>query len=163
MNDINIIAVDPRQADHAKDLIHLLDLYAGGPCGRGYGLEDSVKQNLCALLAGQVHYRGWLAYRAGVAVGLVNAFLGVSSFRAKLLLNIHDICVHPGAQRQGIGSALLRHVEQAAIAESCCKITLEVLEANQPAVSAYLKAGFKPYELDPKLGQARFFEKYTGL
>jgi len=163
MDDLKIIAVDPKRADHGRDLISLLDLYASGPSGRGYGLDDTVKENLCALLTLQAHYRGWLAYRAGVAVGLVNAFLGVSSFRAQLLLNIHDICVHPDAQRQGVGSALLKHVEQAAIKESCCKITLEVLEANRPAVGAYLKAGFKPYELDPSLGQARFFEKYTGL
>jgi hypothetical protein len=30
-------------------------------------------------------------------------------------------------------------------------------------VGAYLKAGFKPYQLDPKMGQAMFFEKYIGI
>ncbi|NCV05652.1 MAG: GNAT family N-acetyltransferase [Betaproteobacteria bacterium] len=157
---IIIVSVDPRRSDHAHDLLQLLDLYASGPSGRGYGLEDHAKARLCELLAEQAHYRGWLAYRDHEALGLVNAFLGISSFRAMPLLNIHDICVHPKAQRTGIGRALLDHVEKAAVSEACCKITLEVLEGNHAAVAAYVKAGFKPYQLDPQMGQARFFEKY---
>jgi hypothetical protein len=38
-----------------------------------------------------------------------------------------------------------------------------VLQGNQAAVGAYLKAGFKPYQLDPQMGQAMFFEKYIGI
>jgi ribosomal protein S18 acetylase RimI-like enzyme len=163
MTSLNIIDLDPKNPQHACDLIGLLDGYASGPSGRGYGLEAPVKQALPALLARQAHYRGWLAYRDNEALGLVNAFLGVSSFRAKLLLNIHDICVHPKAQHQGIGGALLEHVEQAAVSQACCKITLEVLEGNKAAIGAYLKAGFKPYQLDPQMGQALFFEKYIDI
>ena len=162
MNEIQIRSVDLSKAQDVRDLIDLLDLYASGPSGRSYGLDERVRQSLPELLAKQAHYRGWLAYRNDEALGLVNAFLGVSSFRAKLLLNIHDICVHPKAQHQGIGRALLELVEQAALREACCKITLEVLEGNKPAIGAYLKAGFKPYQLDPKMGQAMFFEKYIG-
>ena len=163
MNSLNIIALDPKNPQHARDLVDLLDLYASGPSGRGYGLEVSVKAKLPELLASQAHYRGWLAYRNKEALGLVNAFLGVSTFRAKQLLNIHDICMHPKALHQGIGRALLEHVEQAALGEACCKMTLEVLEGNKAAVGAYLKAGFKPYQLDPEMGQAVFFEKYIGI
>jgi len=163
MQSITIVSIDFNHAKHEADLVELLDRYASGPSGRGYGLEPHVKQHIGPLLASQSHYRDWLAYRNEEALGLVNAFLGVSSFRAKLLLNIHDICVHPQAQHQGIGTALLEHVETAAISEGCCKITLEVLQGNQAAVGAYLKAGFKPYQLDPQMGQAMFFEKYIGI
>jgi len=74
-------------------------------------------------------------------VGLVNAFLGVSTFRARLLLNIHDICVHPHFQRRGIGAAWQEVVAHAARSEGCCRITLEVLEGNLGALAAYRRAG----------------------
>jgi ribosomal protein S18 acetylase RimI-like enzyme len=105
------------------------------------------------------HYRGWLAYRDDVPVGLLNAFVGLSTFRAQRLLNIHDLCVRPGLERQGIGSQLLRAAESFARAEGFCKLTLEVLERHTSAVSAYEKAGFQAYQLSPELGRALFFEK----
>jgi ribosomal protein S18 acetylase RimI-like enzyme len=53
----------------------------------------------------------------------------------------------------------MNKIEDLAISKGCCKITLEVLEGNQVAKSAYIKAGFKGYELDPEMGKAVFWEK----
>ncbi len=54
---------------------------------------------------------------------------------------------------------LLEKVEELAHEKGCCKITLEVIEGNEVAKSAYLKFGFAEYELDPALGHALFWQK----
>lgn len=40
-----------------------------------------------------------------------------------------------------------------------CKMTLEVLQANQSAQALYRKVGFAGYTLDPSQGQALFWQK----
>ena len=54
---------------------------------------------------------------------------------------------------------LLAAVEAHAIGLNCCKLTLEVLEGNTIAQSAYRSLGFDGYQLDPSLGKALFWEK----
>jgi len=151
--------IDLANAGHVAAMLTLLDEYAAGPTGRGYGLDEDVRGRLPAVLAARPYYVGWLAFVDAAPAGVVNCFEGVSTFRAQPLLNIHDIAVSPRFQRRGIGSALLAAVETEARVRGCCKITLEVLEGNSSAVAAYLKAGFEPYALDPAMGRAMFFER----
>jgi ribosomal protein S18 acetylase RimI-like enzyme len=156
---IQIHTLRPHEPTDAQALVDLLDLYARGPTGKGEGLSPDVRKSLPGTLGEMPHYRGWLAYRDDAPVGLLNAFVGLSTFRAQRLLNIHDLCVRPGLERQGIGSQLLRAAESFARAEGFCKLTLEVLERHTSAVSAYEKAGFQAYQLSSELGRALFFEK----
>jgi len=156
---VTIRRIDLADPAHARALLALLDEYAAGPTGRGYGLDAGVRERLPAVLAARPYYVGWLAFVDGEPAGVVNCFEGVSTFRAQPLLNIHDIAVSARLQRRGIGSALLAAVEAEARARGCCKVTLEVLEGNAPAVAAYRKAGFEPYALDPAMGRAMFFER----
>ncbi|MCL4744892.1 MAG: GNAT family N-acetyltransferase [Burkholderiaceae bacterium] len=137
----------------------LVDEYAAGPTGRGYGLDANARARLAPVLAARSSYVGFLAFVHEQPAGLANCFEGVSTFRAEPLLNIHDIAVSPRFQRRGVGRALLAAVEREARARGCCKITLEVLEGNERAVRAYLAAGFEPWELDPAMGAARFYER----
>jgi ribosomal protein S18 acetylase RimI-like enzyme len=53
----------------------------------------------------------------------------------------------------------LQAAEEEALRRCCCKLTLEVLSNNQVAQTAYRKAGFAGYQLDPKAGQALFWQK----
>lgn len=140
-------------------LVRLLDEYARGPSGGGHPLAASAMAELPARLAACPTYLGWLAWWDDTAVGIVNCFEGLSTFRARPLLNIHDISVSPGFQRRGIASRLLATVAREAIRRGCCKMTLEVLSGNQAAIAAYRQAGFAPYALDPAMGQALFLEK----
>jgi len=156
---VRVVRVDLRDASHVAALLALLDEYAAGPTGRGYGLDEDARSRLPAVLAARPYYLGWLAFVGTEAAGVVNCFEGVSTFRAQPLVNIHDIAVSPRFQRRGVGGALLAAVEAEARARGCCKITLEVLEGNTSAIAAYLKAGFEPYALDPAMGRAMFFER----
>ena len=156
---LRVVAIDLALAEHRQALLALLDQYASGAEGGATPMAPAALERLPALLAATPGYRGWLAYLGDEAVGLLNSFAGVSTFRARPLVNVHDIAVDPRYQRRGIGSALLAALEDFARAQGCCKITLEVLEGNSAAVAAYRKAGFAPYGLDPAYGAALFFEK----
>ena len=72
--------------------------------------------------------------------------MGFSTFRAKPLINIHDIAVSPAARGQGIGRLLLTRIEQDARALGCCKVTLEVRSDNARAMGLYQAVGFRPSE-----------------
>ena len=157
--DPRIVRIDLNDERHCAALFALLDEYAAGPTGRGYGLDAAVRQELPAMLAAHPHYCGWLAFIGDEPAGVLNGFQGVSTFKARPLFNIHDIAVSPRWQRRGIGRALLAVAQAEARARGCCKLTLEVLQGNTGALAAYAQAGFEPYELDPAMGRAVFLEK----
>jgi ribosomal protein S18 acetylase RimI-like enzyme len=156
---LRIERLDPLDARHAAALVALLDEYAGSPSGGGTRLTEGVKASLPGVLAQRPHYVGLLAFDDGQPVGLVNCFEGVSTFKARPLLNIHDIAVTARHQGRGIGRRLLAEVEAIARSRGCCKLTLEALEGNTGAIALYRRVGFVGYELDPAMGRATFFEK----
>lgn len=157
---LRITAVDLKNEAISSAWLALLDHYARDPMGGGGGLSDYAKANLAGELAGLPTFHGAMAFIGDEAVGLINCFLGFSTFAAKPLLNIHDIVTRDGWRGQGIGQALLGWAEQRAREIGCCKLTLEVLSNNTRALASYERAGFAPYVLDPRAGQALFLQKY---
>lgn len=158
---IHISRVDYGNAADCTALVILLDAYARDPMGGGIPLEIDVRQRLCADLAripGAASFLAWNA--AGEAVGLINCFLGYSTFKARPLMNVHDIIVISAQRRAGVGQALLAAAEAHARSLGCCKLTLEVLTGNARAVASYRRFGFEPYTLDPAAGQASFMHKW---
>src|SRR3954466_11702254 len=57
-------------------------------------------------------------------------------------MKLHKLYIHPRWQRKGLGSQLLRHVEQVTRAGGFAKLVLGVNKANHQAISAYKKNGF---------------------
>jgi ribosomal protein S18 acetylase RimI-like enzyme len=55
---------------------------------------------------------------------------------------------------------MLAQVEQIARERGACKLTLEVLSGNRSAIALYEKVGFEPYQLDPAMGQACFYQRW---
>lgn len=157
---LRIVATTLHEPAHAAAFVHLLDAYARDPMGGGKPLSDEVMRALPRRLADHAGFVSFLAFLEDRPVGLINAFEGFSTFAARPLLNIHDIAVLAAHRRQGIGRALLGAVEHAARGRGCCKLTLEVLSANRPAMTVYAREGFAPYELDPAAGQATLLQKW---
>lgn len=91
--------------------------------------------------------------------GLALCIEGFSSFDCKPLLNIHDLVVAPAYRGRGLSKRLLGKVEETATELGCSKLTLEVLEGNRVAQSAYRAFGFDGYELRPETGKAMFWQK----
>ena len=154
-----------RRADYASALdrtalVDLLGAYAIDPMGGGAPLADEVRASLCDRLAQVPLAISFIAWLEGEAVGLVNCFEGFSTFKARPLLNVHDLVVVPAHRARGVGQALLAAAQKHAQERGCCKLTLEVLSGNARALRSYERFGFAPYVLDPREGQALLMQKW---
>ena len=154
-----------RRADYSATadrtaLLDLLDAYAQDPMGGGEALPADVRARLCDDLARHPLAVSFIAWLGDQPVGLANCFEGYSTFKARPLLNVHDMVVHPAHRARGIGQALLAACEDHARERGCCKLTLEVLSGNQRAMRSYAHFGFAPYVLDPREGQALLMQKW---
>jgi len=143
----------------ASQMMRLLNIYAQDPMGGGKPLPDHVLRNLPAALGKRADAFSIMVLVDGEAAALANCFEGFSTFACAPLINIHDIIVLEKYRGMGLSQKLLEAVDRIAKDTECCKITLEVLSNNEPAKQAYLKYGFAPYGLDPKAGEALFWEK----
>ena len=156
---IHIRRVDYKASDDQRTLLDLLDAYARTPEGGGEGLNAQAKTVLCDRLSEINGAFSLLATnQEGIALGLLNALPGFSTFKAQALINVHDVYVRPDARGQGIARLLLAETIAIAKARGCCKVTLEVLGNNAAAQKSYLRAGFRPYELDADYGKAEFWQ-----
>jgi len=156
---VNLFLADYNNTQQGNDLVTLLDGYAQDPMGGGHGLSDNVKQNLIETLRKRNDVFTILCYVDDKPAGLINCIEGFSTFNCQPVMNIHDVTVLPEFRGQGLSTKMLNEVEALASFRGCCKLTLEVLEGNDVAKKSYLKFGFSGYELDPKLGNALFWEK----
>jgi ribosomal protein S18 acetylase RimI-like enzyme len=123
-------------------VVAILDSYASDPIGGGQGLAEDVKTRLIPALHAHPTSMALLAFEGTQAVGVTVGFFGLSTFRARPLLNIHDLAVLPAYRGRGIGTQLLHAAEAIARSRDCCVLTLEVLQENQRALQLYERYGF---------------------
>ena len=154
-----IVRADYANSAHASAVLRLLDEYASSPSGGAEPLSDATRAALIPALQRSPAALTLLAFAAGTPVGLLNAFETLSTFKAKPLLNIHDLVVTAGWRRRGLGAALMRAVERVGRERGCCKLTLEVLEYNLGAQALYREMGYAAYQLQETFGRALFWQK----
>ncbi len=159
MSEWRVRQADLANPEQAAAFVHLLDAYARDPMGGGEPLNDTVKQRLVRDVAAFPGFLVLIAYDGAIPIGLANAVPGYSTFKARPLLNLHDIAVLPAYRGRGVAQSLLGALEEEARARGCCKLTLEVLSGNAAAQEAYRRFGFEPYVLDPAAGEAYFWHK----
>lgn len=162
MSEITISQVDYEDSAEAAALVFLLDSYARDPMGGGAPLSAFAKANLPKLIAALPQAFSVMARDGDEPIGLVNCIEGFSTFACRPLVNVHDVVVLASHRGQRVGELMLAKVEELARARGACKLTLEVLEGNASAVRLYERSGFAPYQLDPAMGDARFFQKPLG-
>ena len=158
-------AIRVRQADYANAqdalaVVLLLDAYASDPAGGGEGLSDFAKAHLVPALAARPQAYSVLAFDGDVPVGLVNCIEGFSTFKCQPLVNVHAVAVLASHRGQRIAERMLAEAERIARERGACKLTLEVLTGNTPAVKLYQRIGFEGYQLDPAMGTATFMQKW---
>ena len=158
-SQIEVFLADYRDAAQAAAVVDLLNAYASEPAGGGVPLDPAVRQNLPAALAARPQAFSVLAFEGGQPVGLVNCLEGFSTFACKPLVNVHDVVVLPSHRGQGVAQKMFALVEQEARRRGACKLTLEVLSNNKPALRTYEREGFASYQLDPEFGHAVFLQK----
>lgn len=157
--NIKIEKVDYLNNTHARDLTFLLNEYACDQMGGGKPLQQYVIDNLTTELSKLPHAISIICYVDNKPAGLINCFEAFSTFYCKPLINIHDVMVLKGFRGQGLSHKMLAEVEAIAQSKGCCKLTLEVLNKNEAAMSSYKKYGFDDYTLDPETGHALFWQK----
>lgn len=68
---------------------------------------------------------------------------------------LYSLAVLPEHRRLGIGSALVRHAEQALVTRGCMKINLQVVESNSQVVGFYEALG---YAMEPRVSMGKRFQ-----
>ncbi|NWA44634.1 GNAT family N-acetyltransferase [Pseudomonas reactans] len=157
--DILVLQASYTNTVHAEAIALLLNHYAKDPMGGGHGLDPDLLAQLPAELAKRAHAFSVLAFVNGEPAGLVNCFEGFSTFACRPLVNVHDVVVKDRFRGLGLSQKMLQKVEEIARQRGCCKITLEVLEGNAVAQSAYRKFGFDDSIFDPAHGRMLFWSK----
>jgi ribosomal protein S18 acetylase RimI-like enzyme len=136
--------------------------------GRCPAINGTTNQVVNRSSAGQNHSRSQdsagallpMIRSCAEAVGVAVCFVGFSTFKARPLLNIHDLAVIPTHRGRGVGRKLLDAVERKARERGCCSVTLEVLEKNVGARRLYAAAGFgQPTYNEGQGGGALFLSK----
>jgi ribosomal protein S18 acetylase RimI-like enzyme len=155
---IDLLDADLSNPSHATALLALMEVYARDPMGGGQGLSGFARANLVEALARRPSAHVILAFAKQEPAGLLIGLEGFSTFACRPLLNVHDLVVAEAFRRQGVGRRLLLQAKEIARRLGCCKITLEVLEGNRAAQAAYGSVGFRPYQLNPAMGRAQFWE-----
>lgn len=156
---LRIRLADLNHSPDARHYIELLDAYARDSMGRGRPLAGRVKGKLIEDLRNHPTVSVFLAFDQDRAVGFATCFGGYSTFRARPLLNIHDIAVLAGYRGQGVGRLLLKAVEKHARRLDCCKLTLEVREDNPVARALYRRHGFTAAQIENRAVQYLFLER----
>lgn len=159
----NIVIADLGCARQCSDIVSLLDGYARDRMGGQQPLSQYARENLTSELAKRQGCVVLLTYVDNQPAALAICFEGFSTFASMPILNVHDLVVAKAFRGQGLSVGLLSKAQNIAESRGCCKMTLEVLEGNDRAAQIYLKFGFNPYQLDPELGQAVFYEKKLQL
>jgi ribosomal protein S18 acetylase RimI-like enzyme len=154
-----ILIADYSDEFHASAIVNLMNAYAMDKMGGGESLPEIVKQVLVSEMAKVSNAFTVLSLVDGKPAGLINCFMGFSTFKAKPLINIHDIVVISDYRGMQLSQLMLDKVEEVARARNCCKLTLEVLQGNTIAQNSYVKFGFANYVLDPEMGSAMFWQK----
>jgi GNAT superfamily N-acetyltransferase len=139
---LHIRSADLTSPRDAESITFLLNAYATEPVGGGKPLPRDVRERLVPALREIPRALVLLAFADDAAVGITVCFMGFSTFKARPLLNIHDLAVLPQYRRRGVARLLLQAAEDYARRHGCCRLTLEVLESNSGAEALYREFGF---------------------
>ncbi len=127
-----------------SDIPSLLALYtAAGLDTRGPHDEAQARSAWDHMRLAVPGAKVFIARRAGIAVGTYTFFvLPLLAHAGAPEAIVEDVAVHPEAQGQGIGRALMQHAMQLAREAGCYKLTLSSNQRREQAHAFYERLGF---------------------
>ena len=155
----SIVDADLGDPTHSEGLLEVLDSYAREAVGGGRPLSADVRSRLVPALNRHPNALVLLAIHSKRPVGAAVCFVGLSTFAARPVLNIHDLAVLPEFRDAGIGRSLLEAASARARELHCCKLTLEVRQDNERALSLYRRFGFGDFAAGAQPATTLFLEK----
>lgn len=102
------------------------------------GTVDELKSHL---FSDHPYIHAIVAVVDGAIAGFALFFYNYSTFLTKPGIYLEDLFVLPKYRRLGLGTALLTHLAQRAVAEGCGRLEWSVLDWNAPAISFYERMG----------------------
>lgn len=139
---LSFVLVDLNSKEHCQQLICLLDAYMLDEMGNGTPMCDDLVPKIISGLKNHPGYLGFFALADGRYAALANCNKNFSTFKAKPLINIHDLIVYPDFRGKGVGKYLLDCIAEFGVKNGYCRINLEVRHDNLNAQKLYKKAGY---------------------
>ena len=162
---ISIYLGDLRDPFDAQATLQILSVYHESIVGNNGPLPEEVRETVIDGLLACGNQRVFLAVESDAnsiefrrAIGMAVCFVNYSTFRARSLINMHDLAVHPEYQGRGIGRTILENVIRYAAENQHYAVTLEVRKDNINALKLYRKLGFAGVEENAD-GEAMLFGK----
>jgi ribosomal protein S18 acetylase RimI-like enzyme len=146
---INIIKCDYENPKHTNAVKLLLNAYIADEMGDGTVLDEKTGDTLIKKLNSHERAIVLLAKDGDEFIGLLTAFENIATFKAKPMINVHDIIVLKEYRGRGAGRRLMNAVVVEAKKRECARITLEVREDNAAARNLYKSMDFK--QTQPKM------------
>ena len=140
---IEISDMDFGDAAAVNGFLSVLREYSQGEGAGNQGIPPEKLERLPNQLVQFPTAKVVIASEEGNVVGIAVCIRGFSTFKAKPILNIHDLAVLRSHRGQGIGKKLIDAVKARAEKIGCCKVTLEVIESNEAAHRLYTRQGFR--------------------
>jgi ribosomal protein S18 acetylase RimI-like enzyme len=130
------------QVETVVDLLHEMS----GHYNDGLASDRSkIQQNLIENILGpQSGVRLLLALDGQRAVGLASIAILYPAMRERAQLHLKELYVVASHRSQGIGTSLLRHVAEYALATNCMRLDWTVEHSNERALAFYKRLGAKP-------------------
>ena len=75
------------------------------------------------------------------AAGMALYFYNFSTFLMKPGIHLEDLFVLPAFRRQGVATALLKHLAALALSKNCGRLEWSVLDWNEEAIAFYRRIG----------------------
>lgn len=156
---LSVVHADLENPSHRAAIPFLVNAYAQDPIGGGRPIDPRILERIVPGLQAHPTTLVFLAFDGDEPVGIANCFLGYSTFRARPLLNVHDLAVVEERRGEGIGRMLMGAAEEKGRELGCCKLTLEVREDNYRARALYESFGFGDYSTGARPTPTIFLEK----
>ncbi|PTN07699.1 GNAT family N-acetyltransferase [Mangrovibacterium marinum] len=141
-SSLTFIEIDLYNNAHVEALIDLLDCYMRDPMGVSAPMPENMAPKIIEGLRNYSGYLGFLIKAGDRYAALANCNKNFSTWKARYLINIHDLVVHPDFRGQGVGLFLLDQIAAWAQKNDYCRLNLEVRNDNSSAQKLYRKAGF---------------------
>ncbi len=133
MAEITLRSLGPADAAEAAALLCHLNPDTPAPV---------IAQRLARIVADHPHYRLIGGFSDGTLAGVAGAWVATKIWCGRYL-EIDNLVVAPEHRGSGVGSELIRYLEELAVREECNLVVLDSYTANQPSHRLYHRLGFE--------------------
>lgn len=128
---------------HTSALANLINQYMSDPMGNHPMHNEKEDSQLIEALKNHPTSITLFILEDNKPVGIINAFMNLSTFNIRPYIYIHDVFIMPEYRGRGLSKKLISKMIQIAKDNNCCKLALEVRHDNPAAQACYKAAGFK--------------------